>query len=198
VNYASCISLAAIAASIGFAPVASANTIAHFEAGNGSPHGVMSFDIPLTPHITSFTDVSFEIDDVVTTLFDPDLGSFSKTVDYTFHVYDPENFESGGYDADGLYYTDGPQLFSGPTSSPTFLPGSYPLIEFDARGENDNFGVRITTYAAAVPESTTWAMLIVGFSAIGVGLRKDRSRQRVRLAYASADDEDSDHAATAA
>lgn len=47
-----------------------------------------------------------------------------------------------------------------------------------SRGGAFNFSI---ADAAAVPEPSTWAMLIVGFGAVGFAMR--RSRQRVRVAY---------------
>jgi hypothetical protein len=54
--------------------------------------------------------------------------------------------------------TTGP-YFTGTLSDPTFVPGFYGL-------SNGN-SVTITEVAAAVPEPSTWAMLILGFCGLG-------------------------------
>lgn len=50
----------------------------------------------------------------------------------------------------------------------TYSGGGYgPLI--------DNFAVDVTPFAAAVPEPTTWAMLIAGFGMVGLSARRGRA-----------------------
>lgn len=60
----------------------------------------------------------------------------------------------------------GPQLFSGPTAAPTFTPGAYVLT--DSLGGGDY----ALTIGNAVPEPASWALLILGFGAVGAVLRR--------------------------
>jgi hypothetical protein len=58
---------------------------------------------------------------------------------------------------------------------------------YEAQGNLANFrslsGTVTAASAAAVPEPATWAMMLLGFGAIGVGMRS-RTRQAVRLKLA--------------
>ncbi len=67
-------------------------------------------------------------------------------------------------------------LFSGTTSAPTFLTGTFSLT--------NNHGVNPFTLvigaAPAVPEPATWALMIGGFALAGAAMR----RAKVRVAYA--------------
>jgi hypothetical protein len=72
-------------------------------------------------------------------------------------------FIEGGSDIFGT----GPQLYTGAESAPVFSPG--------------HFGVRtgsliVTVATPAVPESSTWAMMLMGFAGLGyAGHRAGRS-----------------------
>ena len=65
--------------------------------------------------------------------------------------------------------------FTGPLGA-----GTYSLWLYDG---DEAATYRFTAVAAAVPEPATWAMMMTGFGAIGLGLRR-RSKQAVRVAYA--------------
>ena len=59
-------------------------------------------------------------------------------------------------------------------------------LTFNSTGMNDGFGIDNVSYAfaarapaAAVPEPSAWAMMIGGFGAIGLGLRRRRGHGRV-------------------
>ena len=82
----------------------------------------------------------------------------------------------------GLFSLTGDQLFSGTTAAPTFLPGEYKFT-------NDYFygdvaaTLKITQLdTPAVPEPATWAMMVLGFGAIGTMLRRRAPAQRASLA----------------
>ena len=65
-------------------------------------------------------------------------------------------------------------LFSGSTSNPTFLFGNYDLFGHhrDVRGDEALFTHRLSiSDVSAVPEPATWAMMLIGFGAIGFALR---------------------------
>ena len=47
---------------------------------------------------------------------------------------------------------------------------------------NGLISIALTTFAAAVPEPATWAMMILGFGLVGEGLRRRRTAPGVRFA----------------
>lgn len=69
----------------------------------------------------------------------------------------------------------GPQLFTGPTSAPTFLTGTFNLSSqpknLPTDVQNFDYVLRVT---AAVPEPGTWAMMLMGFGIVGGALRRRR------------------------
>ena len=73
----------------------------------------------------------------------------------------------------------GPNLFSGPPSAPVFNKGSFALRSIVSGSST----LDISSLAAAVPEPGTWALMIFGFGAIGVAMRR-RSMQNVNVGYA--------------
>jgi hypothetical protein len=82
-------------------------------------------------------------------------------------------FGLGGFeDSLGLVNAAGDQVYSGPESSPVFAPGS-----FSAADINENMGTLTFT---AVPEPSTWAMMLLGFA--GLGFAGWRARGGFRLA----------------
>ena len=83
--------------------------------------------------------------------------------DFTFYV-DPTN-ELGGLDTPFDSYL-GPQLFTGTTQNPVFRIGS-----FDLSG-GSSIAISLAAAAGAVPEPTSWAMMILGMGAVGYTLRR--------------------------
>jgi hypothetical protein len=64
----------------------------------------------------------------------------------------------------------------------TWGAGIYTLTVQGTRGDSGSFGGNVAFEAAAVPEPATWAMMLLGFGAIGFSLRRRRSS----LAFAQA------------
>jgi len=62
----------------------------------------------------------------------------------------------------------GPQLFSGSTAAPTLLTGTFSLSD----GPDINDVLTVT----AIPEPSTWAMLILGFFGVGFMARRRRNQ----------------------
>ncbi len=69
-----------------------------------------------------------------------------------------------------------PALFSGTSTAPVFAPGNFTLI-------NPFFGNGSLTITA-VPEPATWAMLLIGFAAVGASVRSARHKQKTTVTYA--------------
>lgn len=65
-------------------------------------------------------------------------------------------------------------LFTGSLQAPVFAPGSPTLT----RGT-----LTITEVGAAVPEPATWAMMLIGFGAIGFAMRRRKQNVKVRYAF---------------
>ena len=81
----------------------------------------------------------------------------------------------GGLQLDDATYLyadfSGPQLFSGSVDMPTFLLGNFTLFGSDG---NSVGTIAVTSDVAAVPEPASWAMMLVGFGAVGYSLRRRR------------------------
>jgi len=67
----------------------------------------------------------------------------------------------------------GQPLFTGPTTAPTFLTGTFQLSTQPKNVPSDvqvfDYVLRVTP---AVPEPATWAMMLLGFGAMGLTLRR--------------------------
>lgn len=83
----------------------------------------------------------------------------------------------GGFDAHTadlqFFSAYGPQLFSGPTSSPVLLQG-----EFVTSGGD----LSINPVGGSVPEPASWALMILGFGLAGATLRRRSPQARATLA----------------
>lgn len=72
----------------------------------------------------------------------------------------------------------GPQLFSGPFDAPTLLTGNYELTGF--LNSELVYSLSVSEVAApAVPEPSTWFMMIMGFGLVAFALRGRRSGRLV-------------------
>jgi hypothetical protein len=60
----------------------------------------------------------------------------------------------------------GTQLYTGLESDPTFVVGVYSGLNWDT-GLTDTLTISADTSVSAVPEPSTWAMMILGFAGIG-------------------------------
>lgn len=81
-----------------------------------------------------------------------------------------------------VYSLSGPQLYSGLTAAPTMLTGQFALSGSGFMG--GAFGqvagtLSVTELSAAVPEPGTWAMMLLGFGAVGFSMRKARKAKAV-------------------
>jgi hypothetical protein len=68
--------------------------------------------------------------------------------------------------------TNGPDLFTGNPADPVFILGSFTLVN-PFFGQSDILTISQVT---AVPEASTWAMMILGFASVGfVAYRRKRA-----------------------
>lgn len=80
----------------------------------------------------------------------------------------------------GFFQFGGPQLYTGLTSDPQFILGAHTLSSpFSSVRDT----LTISEVAGAVPEPSTWAMMIIGLAGVGfVAHRRKNAGQQVRLA----------------
>lgn len=77
----------------------------------------------------------------------------------------------------------GPQLFTGTTANPVLSLGTFLLSDIQPPFSGSPLQVNyrlVVSQVAAIPESSTWAMMIGGFGLLGAGLR----RRSVRVRFA--------------
>lgn len=72
----------------------------------------------------------------------------------------------------------GAQLYAGPESVPTFIPGVYLLVGLFDDGE---YTLTIAEAAPTVPEPASWAMMIAGLGLVGAAMRHSRRSVSVRF-----------------
>ena len=104
-------------------------------------------------------------------------GASTGVVDMTFYTPVLQGgFEIYDYNADvALVETIGPQLYTGPEESPTFLLGTFALTEIDGPG---NYLLTISEVAeAAVPEPATGVLVMGGLALMGASMRRKAVRK---------------------
>jgi hypothetical protein len=114
---------------------------------------------------SSFIGDQIFFNDVVGT-----FGGTPGTADLSFGTNLISAFQVQSASLDFTQFS-GPALFSGPASSPTFNLGTFNLSGI----LSGNSTLTISQAApGAVPEPGTWAMMLVGFGALGVSMRRRR------------------------
>ena len=140
-----------------------------------------SFTLDQSPTPTSVAPNYFTIDHVVGTF----LGAPSSNINLFFD--DGRNWSISGVNFNGVnshfitvdFLQSNAPLFSGTTVTPTFNLGTYsflggviarnsPLGAFDAT-------LTIASVDGAVPEPSTWMMMLVGFGLLGGAMRYGRN-----------------------
>jgi len=172
--------LALLLATVAMAPAEAA--MFHFDVAGQNLSGTdvhYSFDLDINPTPAFFDedpDYSFfEIDGVSITNYAANGSIASVTTDDLQFFIDVTGGAFGNTSFTNYYF--GYQLFSGPVSAPAFELGSYDLY---ISGDVPVAQLTITAASeGAVPEPTSWAMMLVGFGAIGSTIRR---RQAVRFA----------------
>ena len=81
----------------------------------------------------------------------------------------------GSANLDFTQFVGGP-LFTGTSANPVFSEGTFNLRSI----VSGNSTLRISAVAAAVPEPGTWAMVLIGFGAVGYSMR----RRKIAITYA--------------
>uniref|UniRef100_UPI0035C96D58 PEPxxWA-CTERM sorting domain-containing protein n=1 Tax=uncultured Sphingomonas sp. TaxID=158754 RepID=UPI0035C96D58 len=71
----------------------------------------------------------------------------------------------------GFAQFGGQEVFTGPINAPVFRPGTYTFTGFSSGT------LTVTQAVAAVPETSTWAMLLIGFGAVGFALRRRKAER---------------------
>jgi hypothetical protein len=147
--------------------------------GNSSGTNTVTFDLLESPTPNLVTSSFFAIDNVQvklvsvingnanTTSASDEIGFFSASngtetiLDFGKSFFnDNLNVGSGAY-------------FKGSLSDPTFVPGTY----FGTNGES----FTITDISSAVPEPSTWAMMVLGFCGLAFMAYRRKSNQETAL-----------------
>lgn len=145
--------LALLPAALLLSVAAHADTINDNFLTTDTPFGVISGTLPASPTPTSFTADSFDY--TVSLIVDGD----PMTVPVVFYT----DAGGGGAQGDG-YHVLGPALFTGSTSDPTFLTGTFAFSDFD---------LTISPEAAPIPEPATILLFGTGaFALYAFGRRK--------------------------
>jgi len=108
------------------------------------------------------SDVSFN----GTPVQDGALVNFFVPPDGVFAIQAPNVFNMLGL--------DGPQLYSGPESSPELLVGTYDMINTGGSGMFENWGDRVTLTIAPVPEPASMTLGVAGILVVGVIKRRKK------------------------
>lgn len=85
--------------------------------------------------------------------------------------------------APGLGFTQfsgGGPIFTGPVSAPVFATGTFQLTNNFFPDQNST--LTISQVASAVPEPATWAMMLIGFGALGSAMRRRKVHTTVTYA----------------
>jgi len=154
---------------------------------NGTHRAVWTIDTA-TP-VTEYADGEFASYGAVIGNFS-DLPGFSPASNYVAQIdfYTTAGTLEGGFYIDDFFgrtageterpilTTNGPSVITGPTSAPTFLTGYYVFTATNAT--QDPYSLTIS----AVPEPSSWAMMLSGFGLIGAALRRRAKQATTRLA----------------
>jgi hypothetical protein len=110
----------------------------------------------LVPATTNSTNPNFQ--NIGVEFFDSNIGG-------AFAFVDP-NTQHGLSDGTGNLDYTGATLYTGTTLNPTLITGNFLVAQFD---DDTSFAtLKVTdTSVAAVPEASTWAMMILGFMGLG-------------------------------
>lgn len=153
------LTLAAIAAvTLGSASPSLANLVTFQISEIGAPWNIV-FTVDQSPVPDYYDDYTF-------TLTDVDVSGYPENV---FILFSAQDLILGGHP----HFAVDPAYFTGSTSSPTFLTGSYHLVLRGPPRDPPHYTMTISA-ASPVPEPAMWAMMLLGFASIGLALRRNR------------------------
>jgi hypothetical protein len=140
----------------------------------------VTFDLPESPTPTLVSGSFFAVNNVsvnLVSLINGKSGSTSKLDEIGF--FQASNGTETILDFADSYFNDSLSVgstpyFTGSLSDPTFVPGVYS----SANGES----LTITDMTAAVPEPSTWAMMILGFFGVGVMVYRRKNQATLNAA----------------
>jgi hypothetical protein len=149
-------------------PASAATYVFSLSGPNTASFTIDSSPVPTTTGFGSFT-----------------LSDVSGAYNGSLTTFSSISFFSGGQTSGGLRLNStvdlqGPQLFTGLLSSPTFSLGTFFLDD----GFRGRYSLSVTN--GAVPEPSTWVMMLLGFGAVGASMRRRRQttlRKRPLLPY---------------
>jgi PEP-CTERM motif len=140
----------------------------------------VTFDLPESPTPTTVSGSFFAVNNVPVTLVSlingkSSTGGGSDQIGF----FEASNGTETILDFAKSYFNDSLSVgsnpyFTGSLSDPTFKPGFYS----SANGES----LTITDITAAVPEPSTWAMMILGFLAVGFMAYRRKSQAMLNAA----------------
>lgn len=160
-NIVSCVAITGLVGLI--SPAANAATFQFSVDYTGAASNNFSFTLDSAPsNVTTFDDGNaFYVAGVPNTSVDnPSFGVLAF-----FNSTSLGGFGAAPNLIDDYYFSyTSSQLFSGPISSPTFLIGTYALFDYVS---SEEIGSLVISDVSAVPEPSTWAMLLIGFVGIG-------------------------------
>ncbi len=107
-----------------------------------------------------------------------DIQFYTDEVSGGFQIYNYYN------DDTSLLTTDGYQLFTGTVFAPTFKIGSFALVDDNDEETSFNLTIEHAITVAAVPEPSTWAMMIGGLGIAGGALRLRKKKVTFQTAAA--------------
>ena len=131
---------------------------------------------------TSFTSSALVGNQIFFNAVAGNFGGTAGTADISFgtNLIADLNILSANLGQTQLSVIGGGDLFTGSASNPTFNTGTFNLSGGFTAGAAT---LTITRAAvAAVPEPATWAMMLMGFGAMGVAMRRRRHIQRLQAA----------------
>ena len=161
----------ALVSSICTAGMAKAVTL-FYDFNNGASDIQFTIDSNPTPF---FSNVARFLADPITdnTSFTPFEVSFFRG-QYGGGIHFTDQIGQPYSDGNGPLGYSGQQLFSGTTFSPELLTGTFELT--------DGNGHTATLTVSAVPEPSTWAMMILGFTGIGFIAYRRKSKPALMAA----------------
>jgi PEP-CTERM motif len=132
----------------------------------------IEFQLPKSPSPTISLSNFFRIDNVSVN-YNGTVGTYEVLTQTN-----PSNFSQGGFRLFNValqevtFGGEGAQIFSGLTSAPTFITGTYSLTAFYTDAPGTGQLVISDVGGGAVPEPASWAMLLAGFGLTGLAMRR--------------------------